>query len=94
MPGNGDFDFTIGTVHKQYGRVLSIEETEQVLTYEGSNASQFNVVIKITFEKQEIVLQRNNPLVVVYRKEVEQVKMDAPVLQSPYTPVDDEEFPF
>lgn len=69
MPGNGDFDFTVGKEHREYGKVLSIKEGHEAIVYEGSSPSQYSAVIVITFEKQEIVLQCNCPLLVIYRKE-------------------------
>lgn len=70
MPGNGDFDFTIGQKHRKYGDVLDIFETHEVLTYDASSyPSSYNCVVKVVFATEEIVLQANNPLMVVYRKE-------------------------
>lgn len=93
MPGNGDFDFTVGKVHKEYGKVLSIEEGHEAIVYEGSSPSQYIAVIVITFEKEEIVLQANNPLIVIYRREQhlpESVSLPKPVPM----PEDYQDLPF
>lgn len=93
MPGNGDFDFTVGAVHRKYGKVLSIKETQEVMTYEGSSPSQYIMVVVITCEKEEIVLRANNPLIVIYRREQhlpESVSLPKPVPM----PEDYQDLPF
>lgn len=93
MPGNGDFDFTVGKAHREYGQVLSIEEGNEAIAYEGSSPSQYSAVIVITFEKQEIVLQRSCPLLVVYRKEQDLPKPARCPEHLP-TPEDYQDLPF
>lgn len=70
FPGAPQLDFTIGAEHRDYGLVLSIVESTEVLTYDQDNhAIRYQRVVKVIFKDQEIVFNANNPLMVVYRKD-------------------------
>ena len=67
--GSGLSDFTKGTIHPDFGEVIDIIETPEILTYGGDScASSYNCVVKVIFKDQEIVFQANNPYMVVYRE--------------------------
>lgn len=70
MPGNGDFQFTIGETHREHGEVMDIKEMTEEDSYDrDSYPDHYHCVIKIIFKHHEIVIPANNPLVVIYRYE-------------------------
>ena len=72
FPGAPELDFTVGTQHRTYGDVLDIEETVEVMTYDGDScASSYMCVVRVIFKDQEIVFKANNPLMVIYREKSE-----------------------
>lgn len=73
FPGSCDLDFTVGLMHRDYGKVVDIVETTEITGYDSdSYANGYCCVVKVIFENQrEIVFQCNNPLMVIYREEKE-----------------------
>ena len=69
FPGDPERDFTVGKQQRNYGDVLDIKETTEVLTYDSDScASSYICVVKVIFKDQEIVFNANNPLMVIYRE--------------------------
>lgn len=69
LTGSPGEDYTKGTIHREFGEVLDIIETPEILTYGGdSYASSYKCVVKVIFKDQEIVYQADNPYIVIYRK--------------------------
>lgn len=75
FPGSCDLDFTVGIVHHDYGKVIDIVETTEVSSYDGNSyANGYNCVVKVIFKDQrEIVFLCNNPLIVIYRENIEEI---------------------
>ena len=73
FPGSCDLDFTVGLCHRDYGKVVDIVETTEVSSYDGDNyVNGYNCVVKVIFkDKKEIVFQCSNPLMVIYRENIE-----------------------
>lgn len=75
FPGNNDLDFTVGLMHRDYGKVVDIVETTEIVGYDGdSYVNGYCCVVKVIFKNQrEIVFQCNNPLMVIYRENIEEI---------------------
>ena len=73
FPGGGDLDFTVGLCHRDYGKVVDIVETTEITGYDSdSHPNSYCCVVKVIFKSQrEIVFNCNNPLMVIYRENIE-----------------------
>lgn len=72
FPGNPDLDFRIGQKTPCYGEVLEIKETTETSKYVDGVPLEETCIVVIRFPNHEIKFNASNPLMCIYRTNIEE----------------------